>query len=476
MKLRRCTHPCLYALVLLPAAAGYLGACGPVETPVEPMQPDASVDSSVDSAAPPVDAPGKDVTTSDVDAAGLPDFCSLPGSVVWNNGKPTVVPGNGGSGQDLSWVHLPDGFCVHYFTNLPEVRQLRFAPNGDLFAASPSAGCAGGASGGLGAVVALPDDNHDGVADSQLTYQGNLPQVQGLLFTPGYFYYQSATTIMRAAYSYGDRKAPAAVDQVADITVYVSQDHWPKALDADDMGNIYVTNGGEEAFVCDPTQTPAERPFQGGILMIDPAPGGPNPNGVEVAKGLRNPIALRCAKGTGACFALELAKDFDPAAGSREKLIPVRMGDDWGFPCCATADQQYTDVPGQPDCSDVSPEITSFIIDHTPFGLDFEQGLWSGAWKSRTFVVLHGFFGSWVGARIVGIATEPKTGSKPGWPVPSSEATEDGGTAFSDFATGWDDGNHDHGRPGSVAFAPDGRLFVGNDINGDVLWIAAAKP
>lgn len=39
-----------------------------------------------------------------------------------------------------------------------------------------------------------------------------------------------------------------------------------------------------------------------------------------------------------------------------------------------------------------------------------------------------------------------------------------------DFATGWDDGKQDHGRPAAIAFSPDGRLFIGNDINGVIVW------
>ena len=37
-----------------------------------------------------------------------------------------------------------------------------------------------------------------------------------------------------------------------------------------------------------------------------------------------------------------------------------------------------------------------------------------------------------------------------------------------DFATGWDNGLNAHGRPASVAMSDDGRLFVGNDVNGDI--------
>src|SRR5271156_1493724 len=55
----------------------------------------------------------------------LGDFCSLPGSVVWSGGMPTTVPG-GNAPEDVSWLQLPDGFCAHYYANLPHVRQLRF--------------------------------------------------------------------------------------------------------------------------------------------------------------------------------------------------------------------------------------------------------------------------------------------------------------------------------------------------------------
>ena len=41
-----------------------------------------------------------------------------------------------------------------------------------------------------------------------------------------------------------------------------------------------------------------------------------------------------------------------------------------------------------------------------------------------------------------------------------------------DFATGWDDTVHAHGRPSAVAMSTDGRLFVGNDVNGDIFWIS----
>ena len=43
---------------------------------------------------------------------------------------------------------------------------------------------------------------------------------------------------------------------------------------------------------------------------------------------------------------------------------------------------------------------------------------------------------------------------------------------MNDFALGWDDRHNDHGRPGAVTFAADGRLFVGDDQQGAIIWIA----
>ena len=336
---------------------------------------------STSSSDPPRDA-GPPVEAHVVkDASGLGSFCRLPGSYVSSGGSVGIVPG--GKGPDLKWLAatLPDGFCAHYFGNVTETRLVRFAPNGDLFVASPSTSCAGGAGGGLGSIVVLPDDDHDGYADAIVHYKDNLPSTQGLLFNGGFLYYQDGTKVMRTPYTSGARAASGTPQQMVDVTIYSSGTHWPKAIDVDDDGNIYVSNGGDEGDKCDPSLPESSRPFHGGVLRIDGSPGGE-----QIAKGLRNPISLRCAKGTGQCYGLELAHDFAPNSGSREKLFPVRKGDDWGFPYCATANLPYSDICPTASCSGVQPETTSFIIDHTPFDLDFEQGLFPEPWKGRVFV------------------------------------------------------------------------------------------
>src|SRR5262249_37710974 len=158
--------------------------------------------------------------------------------------------------------------------------------------------------------------------------------------------------------------------------------------------SLYVTNGGEQNDAC---QSP--RPVRGAIVHVT-APAGDNPAGTVVARGLRNPIAVRCKPGKGKCFALELGKDGSGAEGGREKLIPIpdaAFDDDWGFPCCAAKNIPFTDIPPPtPDCSGVMEETAGFVIGNTPFGLDFAPMTWPAPFQGAAIVALHGAFGTWV--------------------------------------------------------------------------------
>jgi len=62
-------------------------------------------------------------------------------------------------------------------------------------------------------------------------------------------------------------------------------------------------------------------------------------------------------------------------------------------------------------------------------------------------------------------------------PLPSSDL--ESGTSetpnMMDFVTGWDQGSsfaNDHGRATAVGFAADGRLYIGDDTKGEIVWVA----
>jgi glucose/arabinose dehydrogenase len=410
---------------------------------------------------------GATATSSATGQGGAPDVtvkgpCKLPGSLQFIGSTTRLVPG-GKAGHDLSFLKLPSGFCAHWFGNVGDARQLRFAPGGELFVASPTQPTTGGNfDAGRAAIMVLPDDDNDGYADKSITFLSGLGSTQGLLFTKdGHFYYQDHTKILSIPYAAGDRKPSGPSTTVVDVTIYVDGGHWPKTLDQADDGTIYVGNGGDQNEVCDPTH-----PFHGGILKIDGTPGG-----TPVAKGFRNPIAIRCAPGHNHCFALELALDFSGGDHGREKAVPIRDGDDWGYPCCATKDQPYTGVGPNPNCDVVTSDKTSFFIGDTPFGIAFQSTTapWGGAWKDKAIIALHGAAGAWTGARVVAVDVDPDTGLL--LAGTNIHDHKDQGS-ISNFAEGWDDGSLAHGRPAAVDFSSDGRLFIGNDNSGDIIWVA----
>jgi glucose/arabinose dehydrogenase len=393
-----------------------------------------------------------------------------------------IVPGEpDGAAADASalatWLNVPVGFCAHFFAQVPEVRQLRVAPGGDLFAASPSTPCAGGASGGLGAIVVLPDDDHDGVADSVTPYLSGktspaltLASTQGLAFGGGYFYFQDGTTIRKVPFKAGDRAPSGAIAAVTTITAPQATEHWPRTLDVAQDGTLYITNGSGQGQQCLSSSSPSYVPVFGAVFKLN-ADGSTS----EVTKGFRNPISLRCEPDHNVCLVAELALDGSGANGGREKVVVVKQGDDWGFPCCATQGvpyqgTTYADNGKTPDCSGVSPESVSLAIGNTPFGIDFETGQWPGPWTGRVFVALHGDVGSYDGARVVAVARDPNTGLLlPASDLPGGSSNTDD---LLDFATGWDDNMQDHGRPAAVTFSADGRMFVGDDTRGLVFWVA----
>jgi glucose/arabinose dehydrogenase len=388
--------------------------------------------------------------------------CTLPGTIQFTEHGPVTVPGGPSGAAPLDFLKLPAGFCAHWYATIGDARQIKFAPGGELFVASPTSVTTGGGPFGQAAIIVLPDDDRDGVADTPVTFLQGLPSTQGLLFANDSLYYQDHTKILRLPYHAGDR-APSGSGEVAvDITYSMNGLHWPKTLDIADDGKIYVGNGGGQLDAC-----VEPRPTLGAIVLLDGTPGG-----TPIVKGLRNPISVRCAKGHNHCFALELAKDYTADHGGREKMFLIRPGDDWGFPCCATKGLPYPKVTNQdggvPDCSGVEAENNAFRIGDTPFGLEFEPGNWPGMWARRAFVATHGAAGTLIGARIVAVPMDPTAGL----PMPSSNAGDAGDQGMDDFATGWDDGTLKHGRPAALAFAPDGRLFVASDFNGVIFWVA----
>jgi glucose/arabinose dehydrogenase len=354
-------------------------------------------------------------------------FCSLPGS---NTGGATI----------------PRGTCMREFATVAEARALAFAPNGDLFVASPSAGAPGGASGGMARIVVLSDDNHDGVAE-QSTFLENVSSVQGLGFANGYLFFTMEHALMRVPYADGQRSASGEPETVAPYES-VENERWTHGLAVSHGGTLYTSQGVHSALMC------PDNARAGSVLSL-------GASGLDlVAAGLRNPMYMRCHFADEICLAAELGDDGGRQWNAVERLIELRPSTNYGFPCCVTVGASTAYNNGLFNCSGIDPEVASFPLNDTPFGLDWERGLWPMPFRNSIVVALHGSFYSqpqWQGARVVFAATDDQH-------RPTGE--------WRDLVRGFAIGGAPLDRPSDVAFAPDGRLFISDDMSGRIWWLA----
>ncbi len=353
---------------------------------------------------------------------------------------------------DVPRAGLPDGFCVRRFAAVPTARVLAFAPGGDVFVSSPAAQTPGGAPAGLGGIVALSDDDGDGVAETHVFARG-LDDVHGLLFTDGWLYFTRTAGVYRTPFQRGQRAmATTAPELVASLAGLSPAPRWTHTLARSADGTIYVSQGQYMSYTCPGS------PRQGAVFRV--VAGSTVPE--AVVTGLRNPMYLRCDAAGAECYAAELSDDtWDPATGTRgrEKLVRLGAGGDYGYPCCAgTNDLAPPGRSAGVGCATAASELASWPLHDTPFGLDFERGRWPAPWRGALFVALHGVYDTWENTKLI-------------WSPVDAAGRPTG--AWTDFATGW--GRSEQGivgRLADVAFAADGRLFFADDQGGAVYWIA----
>lgn len=344
-------------------------------------------------------------------------------------------------GERVAGLMAPDGFCVRRFAKLPEPRTLLFAPNGDLLVGAPSAATAGGAYGGPGAIVVLADDDGDGVAEPY-TFAAGLPDVHGLALGEGYLYFTTQATVWRTPYSSGQKAESGPREDLQLPPRFGTGGRWTHGLAHSAGGLLYASRGEYAACGNNPGGEISE--VRSGAAAV-------------VATGFRNPMYIRCHPRDEACAATELGEDLTP--GAREKLVLIRPQTDYGYPCCYTTDLPAPDAAAGA-CATTQPEAASFPLSDTPFGLDWERGLWPEPYAGGLFVALHGSFYSrppWEGARIVFARVDATTRAPiEGW---------------RDFLLGFGPEGTPLERPADVAFSDDGRLFFADDQGGAVYWI-----
>jgi glucose/arabinose dehydrogenase len=378
-----------------------------------------------------------------------PSYDTMPVDAAWGEaGPPAGALWSESPAPSVAGAVVARGFFLRRFAGVVSPRSMSIAPNGDVFVTSPARSTPGGEGGGAGAILVLSDDNRDGVAETH-TFLDGVGDVHAVSVRDGFVYFTTEGAVFRTPYANGMRRESPGMRTSVHEFVRGDDSRWTHGLDVRRDGTVFTSAG-----VWGTSRECGTRPNQGEIFRRDAM------GATRMVQGLRNPLYIRCHPFEPLCLAAELGDDRGPTWGALEKLVALDdTMQDVGFPCCITRGTQSPYGSGF-SCETVTPGVATFPLQATPFGMDWERGLWPAPFHRGLFVALHGSFYTipkWGGARVV-FATTDATGRPTG--------------SFMDFVLGFGPDGSPLERPADVAFSDDGRLFVADDHAGAVYWVA----
>jgi glucose/arabinose dehydrogenase len=365
----------------------------------------------------------------------------------WVRGQVNIV---GERDASISDITLPPGFVINVFAEgLNEPRFIAFGPDGILYVADM----------GNGRIVALPDDNLDGLADSIQVFADGLNRPHSLVFHEGAWYIGVPTGIVRIQDTDGEGTADARAALIDDIP---TSGHWTRTVAFLGDGRMLLSVGSS-CNVCE-----EGNPQRAAILVYD----GPEAGSEQLfATGLRNAVGLAVHPETGELWATNNGRD-----GMGDELPPdnvyiVREGKEYGWPVCHSGHIVDPDLGFDGACDGVEAPLAELQAHSAPLGLVFypHDGVESGGpdgggsfpaeYQGDLFIAYHGSWNRSVptGYKVVRL---PLDGNQPAGPV-------------EEFATGWLDERDGSasGRPVGLAVGPDGSLFVSDDSGGIIYRI-----
>ena len=376
-------------------------------------------------------------------------------------------------------LKVPPGFAVTEFSHgLTNPRQIRVAPNGDIFVAESDSDRVRVLRAADGAATPSVDQ----------VFAGGLDQPFGIAFyppgpAPQYLYVANNNSIVRFPYGPGALKPLGKPEVVVARLTPSTGGHWTRDVAFSPDGRrmfVSIGSGSNDAEGLAPLSEAARTAWQNGhglgaawgaeenkadVLAFSPEGGTPHP----YATGLRNCVSLALEPKTGVPWCVTNERD-----GLGDDLPPdyataVREGGFYGWPWYYIGGHEDPRHKGaRPDLATQVTVPDVLLQPHSaPLGIAFYDppkgapAAFPEEYRGSAFVALHG---SWNRSK--------RTGYKLVL-LPLKDGVPDG--SYRDFLTGFvanDDGVW--GRPVGVAVAHDGALLMTEDGNGTIWRIAPA--
>lgn len=335
----------------------------------------------------------------------------------------------------------PVGFKVTVFAaEVTGGRLMAVSPDGTLFVARMS----------KGDVVALPDRDRDGKADSVDVVLGNLTRPHSVAFNGGYLYVATNPAIVRARYANGKIEGPA--QKVADLPVSTTS-HWTRTIGFGPDGKLYVSIGSS-CNLCE------EEDARRTTIMVYNADGS---GGRIYARGLRNAIGFDWDPNTRALWADDMSEDGHGEDKPADEINRVEDGKHYGWPYFIDNNEpnpKLTAAKGSLSAAGATPPALALQPHLSPIDLRFYTGSqFPAAYRGAMFVALHG-----------SSATARK--ERIGYKVVRVVFKDGKPTGVEDFVTGWLNDGQVLGRPAGLITGADGALYISDDNKGFVYRVS----
>ena len=347
-----------------------------------------------------------------------------------------------------AWPKAPAGFKVElYASGLENPRELRTAPNGDIFLAESDPGI----------IKVFRGMTNDGKAERSENFATGLNKPFGIAFYPSgpnpqWVYIGNTDSVVRLPYKNGDLKASGSPQKIADLPGggrLRGGGHWTRDIAFSNDGKKMYVSVGSHSNVDDTDNNPIE------FERADVLEFNPDGSGRRIfATGIRNCVGIAVNPKTGEpwCSVNErdnIGDDLPP-----EYITHVQDGGFYGWPWYYIGGHQDPRHKGKhPELKDkvivpdvlVQPHNASLemlFYDGKQFPAQYEGDIFAaehGSWNKKTRT----------GYEVIRVPLH-QTGHASG--------------EYEDFLTGFVTPDGDvWGRPVGVAVAPDGSLLVSDD-------------